>query len=99
MPAGEALGEDAAAAKQLLIKRVNGRQALFGELAPFHTNDIQAFEAGMQAADEAERNHVAAHAANAADHHLRSDPRELVHRRQPADEDEIADLAMAAERG
>src|SRR2546422_857386 len=35
---------------------------------------------------------------NTAAHHRRSDRGELVHRRQPADEDEIADLAMAAER-
>ena len=54
--------------------------------------------AGILAVDEPERNHVAAHAADAADHHLRPDPGELVHRRQPADEDEIADLAMAAQR-
>src|SRR6201999_2611150 len=49
------------------------------------------------AVHEPERNHVAAHAADAADHHLWSDPRELMHRGQPADENKIADLAMAAQ--
>src|SRR4029077_16685598 len=43
-----------------------------------------------------ERNDVAANAADPTDHHLRPYPRELMHRRQSADEDEIADLAMAA---
>ena len=60
---------------------------------------FEPFEARILAVDEAERDDVAAHAADAADHHLRSDPRELVHGRQAADEDEIADLAVAAERG
>ena len=35
---------------------------------------------------------------SAADHHLRADARELMHGGQPADENEIADLAMAAQR-
>ena len=91
-------GKDAGAVKQLLIERAYGRQPLLGELAALHADDVEAFEAGILAVDEAERNDVAAHAADAADHHLRPDPRELMHRRQPADEDEIADLAMAAQR-
>ena len=57
------------------------------------------FQCCILAVDEAERDDVAAHAADAADHRLRSDPRELMHGRQPADEDEIADLAVTAERG
>src|SRR6185369_4776214 len=56
-------------------------------------------ERSILAVDEAERNDVATHAANPADHHLRSNPRELVHGGQPANEDEIADLAVTAERG
>src|SRR6201999_1663519 len=49
--------------------------------------------------DQTKRNHVAAHAAAAADHHLRPDPRKLMHRGKAADKDEIADLAVAAKRG
>src|SRR6202011_2126522 len=62
-----------------------------------HADDVEAFETRILAVDEAERDHVAAHAADAADHHLRPDPGELMHRGQPADKDKIADLAVAAE--
>src|SRR5262249_34689945 len=37
--------------------------------------------------------------ADAADHHLPANARELVHGRKPADIDEIADLAVTAEGG
>ena len=84
--------------KQLLIERAHRGEPRLGELAPLHADDVEAFEAGILAVDEAERNDVATDAADAADHHLRPDPGELMHRGQPADEDEIADLAMAAER-
>src|SRR5437588_1418441 len=90
------LGKDAGAEKQLLIERAHGSEPRLGELAPLHADDVETFEARVLTVDEAERNDVTAHAADAADHHLRPNPRELVHRRQPADEDEIADLAMAA---
>src|SRR5882757_791771 len=95
---GQTLGKNTGAMKQLLIERPHSGEALLGELAALHADDVEAFEARILAVDEAERNDVAAHAADAADHHLRPDPRELVHRRQPADEDEVADLAMTAER-
>src|SRR5215468_4820103 len=95
----QTLGKDAGAVKQLLIKRAHGGKALLGELPALHADDVEALEHGIMAVGEAERNDVAAHAANAADHHLRSDPRELVHGRQPADIDEVADLAVAAECG
>src|SRR4051794_30980126 len=92
-------GEDPGAVKQLLIERAHGRQPRLGEFAPLHADDIEPLEARILAVDEAERDHVAAHATDPADHHLRPDPGELVHRRQAADEDEIADLAMAAQCG
>src|SRR4029077_1313449 len=92
----EPLGEDAGSVEQLLVERTHLGQPLFSELAALHADDVEAFEAGILAVDEAERNDVPAHAADAADHHLRPDPRELVHGGQAADEDEIADLAMAA---
>src|SRR5512140_2525466 len=91
-------GEYARAVKQLLIERTHRGKPLLGEFAPLHADNVQPLEAGILPVDEAERNHIAAHAANAADHHLRSDPGELVHCGQAADENEIADLAMAAER-
>src|SRR5207244_9492240 len=93
------LGKDARAVKQALIERAHFRQPLLGELAALHADDVQPFEARILAVGEPEWNDVAAHAADSADHHLRPDPRELVHGRQPADEDEIADLAVTAERG
>src|SRR5262245_43585503 len=94
----EAFGEDAWAVKQLLIESAHGGEALLGELAALHADDVEALERGILAVDHTERDDVAAHAADAADHHLRPDPGELVHRRQPADIDEITDLAVAAER-
>src|SRR5262249_42275948 len=90
--------EDAGTMEELLIEGAHGRETLLGELAPLHADDVEAFEHGILAVDEAKRDHVAAHAADAADHHLRPDPGELVHGRQPADVDEIADLAVPAER-
>ena len=92
------LGKDAGTVKQLLVERAHRRQPLPGELAALHADDVQPFEARILTVGEPEWNDVAAHAADAADHHLRSDPRELMHRGQPADEDEIADLAVTAER-
>src|SRR6202451_2004847 len=91
------LGEDAGSVKQFLIKRPHGGEPRAGELAPAHADDVEPFQSGVLAVDEAERDHVAADAADAADNHLRPDPRELVYRREAADEDKIADLAMAAE--
>src|ERR1700712_328427 len=92
------LGKDAGAVKQLLIERPHFGEALLGELAALHADDVEPFEARILAVGQTERNDIAAHAANAADHHLRPDPRELMHRRQPADEDEVADLAVTAQR-
>ena len=90
--------KDAGSVKQLLIERRTVASRSRVNLRRFMPMMLRPSNAGILAVDEAERNHVAAHAADAADHHLRPDPRELMHRRQPADEDEIADLAMAAER-
>src|SRR5207237_646709 len=75
------------------------RQLLSVGLGALHADDIEAFEARILAIDQPERNDVAANAADPADHYLGTNPRELVHRRQSADEDEISDLAMAAKRG
>src|SRR5207244_10452279 len=83
---------------QFLIEGADGGEALLGEFPAFHADDVEALERGILAVDEAERNDVAAHAREAADHHLRPDPRELVHGRQTADIDEVADLAVSAER-
>src|SRR5258708_17210162 len=85
--------------KQLLIERPYDGQSFARELATLHAHDVETLEAGILAVDEAERDHVAADAADAADHHLRPDPGELMHRGQPAYENKIADLAVATERG
>src|SRR6478752_4750617 len=50
------LGKDAGAVKQLLIERAHRGESRLGELAPLHTDDVEAFEAGILAVDEAERN-------------------------------------------
>src|SRR5882757_8586697 len=88
----------AGAMKQLLIERANQCEPLAGELAALHADDVEALERRVLAVDQTKWNHVAADATDATDHHLRSDPRELVHRRKPADKNEIANLAMAAQR-
>src|SRR3954447_2913989 len=94
----KAFGKQARSMKQLLIERAHHGEPLSRKFAAFHADDVEAFEHGILAVDQAERNDVAAHAADAAAHHLRSDPRVLMHREQPADEYKIADLAMAAQR-
>src|SRR5450631_3037225 len=92
-------GKNTGTVKQLLIERPHLGEPLARELAALHADQVEAFETGVLAVDEAERDHVAPHAADAADHDLRPDPGELMHRGQPADINEVANLAMAAERG
>ena len=75
-------GEHARAMKQLLIERPDHGEPLAREFAAPHADNVETFEAGILAVDEAEGNDIAANAADAADHHLRSDPRELMHGRQ-----------------
>src|SRR5438045_4714669 len=57
-------GKDARTVKQLLIESAHGGEPRLGEFAPLHANDVEAFEACILAVDEAERNDVAAHAAD-----------------------------------
>src|SRR5712672_3856862 len=94
----ETLGKDAGPVKQLLIKRSYHREALAGELAAFHADDVEADEARKLADRKAKRDHVAAHPGEPAHHHLRAHPAELMHRRQAADENKIADLGVAPQR-
>src|SRR5262245_40192338 len=75
------LGKDTGTVKQSLIERAHLRQPLFGELAALHADDVQPLEARILAVGNPEWNDVAAHAADAADHHLRPNPRELMHGR------------------
>src|SRR5258708_15427204 len=93
------LGENSGSVKQLLIERPYDGQSFARELAALPADDVEPFEAGILAVDEAERDHVAADAADAANHHLRPDPGELMHCGQPPYENKIADLAVATERG
>src|ERR1700676_4722826 len=92
------LSKDAGPVKQLLIESAHRGEPLARKFAAFHADDVEPLEAGILAVDETERNDVAAHAADAANHHLRPDPGELMHRGQPADVDKIADLAVTAQR-
>src|ERR1700722_2577177 len=89
-------GKNAGSVEQLLIERANRGQPFARELATLHADDVEAFEAGGLAGDKAERNHVAANPADSADHYLRTYSRELMHRRQTADENKITDLAVTA---
>src|SRR5437667_6957725 len=93
------LDENPGSMKQLLIERPYDGQSFARELATLHADDVETLETRVLTVDEAERDHVAADAADAADHHLRPDPGELMHRGQPAYENKIADHAVAAERG
>src|SRR5260370_19624122 len=93
----QTLGKDAGAVKQLLIKRSYHREALTGELAAFHADGVEADESSIMAARKAKRDHVTAHTGERAHHHLRPDPAELMHRRQAANENKIADLGVAAQ--
>src|SRR6266699_3659399 len=70
-------GKDAWSVKQLLIEGPYDCQSFARELATLHADDVETLEAGILAVDEAERDHVVADAADAADHHLRPDPGEL----------------------
>src|SRR5260370_9825872 len=94
----QTIGKDARALTQLNLKRTYQREALAGKLAAFHADEIETGENSILPARKAIRDHVAAHAGESADHHLRTHPAELMHCRQAAHENKIADLAVPAER-
>src|SRR4051794_27171742 len=94
----QAFGKGRGTMEKFLVERAYGRKPLLGEFAPLHTDQVEAFEHGILAVDEAERNDVVAHAAHAADHHIGTDAGELVNCGQAADIDGVTDLAMAAKR-
>src|SRR5258708_37489123 len=71
-------GKNAGAVKQLLIERTYSNEPLPRKAAAFHTDDVEAREAGILAVDQTKWNHVRANAAAAADHHLRPDPSGLL---------------------
>jgi hypothetical protein len=84
--------------KQLLVEGAHRGEPLAGEFTPLHADDVEAFEHRMLTARKPERNDVAAGARQPAHDDLRADPGELVHRRQPANIDVVADLGVATER-
>src|ERR1700761_8168939 len=94
----QTFGEHTRPVEQFWVEGAYGGEPLFGETAPLHADDVEAFQRGILAVDETKRDDVIAHTADATHHHLRADAGELMHRQQPADENEIADLAMTAER-
>src|SRR5215472_623847 len=94
----EPLGEMTGVEEEPLIGTPDRLDALARELSPLEADEIEAFEARVVAVGEPERDDVAAHAADAADHRERSDAGKLMHRREPADHDAVADLDVAAER-
>src|ERR1700727_2578504 len=49
----QSLGEDAGPVKQFLIKRPHGCEPRAGELAPAHADDVEPFQSGVLAVDEA----------------------------------------------
>src|ERR1700688_2438998 len=94
----EPFGKDSRGVEKLLIERPDGGQSFARKFAPFHPDDIETFETRVLAVDETVGNNVAANAADAADHGLRTNSGELMYRRQAADEDKIADFTMTAKR-
>src|SRR5260370_37771324 len=94
----QTLGKDAGAVKQLLIERPYHREALAGELAASHADNIEARETRVLATRKTKRDHVAAHAACGPDHGLKPDPDELMGGGEAAHKNKIADLAVTAER-
>src|SRR6476661_2749953 len=94
----QTIGEHARAVKQRLIERSYHRKTRAGESAALHPDDVEAGERAVLAAHQGERDHVAAHAGKRPDHHLRAHPAVLMDRRQAANENKIADLAMPAQR-
>src|ERR1700761_3240550 len=86
----EPFGKDPRSVEELLIKRPDDDQSFARKFAPFHPDDIETFETRILAVDEAKGNNVAANPADAANHGLRTNSRELVHGGQAADEDEVA---------
>src|ERR1700722_18259886 len=81
LPLVQPFGKNPGTMEEPLIERSHRGEPLPGEFAALHADDVETFEAGILSVDETERNDVAANAADAADHHLRPDPGELVHRR------------------
>ena len=72
--------------------------SFYGDVWRPHADDVETLESRILPVDQTIWNDVAAHTANAADHHLRTDAGELMHRGQPTQENEVTDLAMPAER-
>src|SRR5580698_1850787 len=91
-------GKDPGRFKQLLIERPDRGEPLTRKLAAFHADNVEAFETRILTVYKAIRNDVAANAADATDHGLLTNACELMHGRQAADENKIADLTMSAER-
>src|SRR3954452_12008065 len=84
------------AVKKLLIERAHRRDALAREFASLHSYDIKASQRSEATARKRKRDDVAANPGQPADHHLRTNPAELMHCGKTTDENKIADLALPA---
>ena len=74
------------------------RDALTRKAAPLQAFCIEATHLARVAFDHHERRHVLRDAALETRHRMRADLAELVHTRQPTDDDPIADLHMPGQR-
>src|SRR5665213_4120905 len=96
---GEPCRHVAVAEKNHPVGATHGANRIESETPPFHSQHVDAAEAREGAARQTEGDHVAAQAARPRAHRMAADARELMHASYAADEDEVSDDAMAAQRG
>src|SRR5262245_16539845 len=70
---------------------------VFAVPAPAHADHVEADQIRERALDEAERNHVGAHPAQANHHRALPDTHELTHRGLAAEHDKVADRHVTAQ--
>src|SRR5262245_66432688 len=70
---------------------------IFAVAAPAHADHIETDQICERALDEAERDHVGTHSAQADHHRALSDTYELTHRGLAAEHDKVADCHVTAQ--
>src|SRR6266851_3493008 len=95
----DAAREGALAEEQHPIGLAHRVNRIARKLPPLHSNHVQSRQLPDRPDDEPERNDVGTHSGQPGDHGMGADAAELMHGREPADEDVIPDDAMAAQGG
>ena len=91
------LAKGADAEEQRLVDAAEQMNIGFGKAAPAHADDVQSHQFGKRTLDQAERDHIGAHPAQAHDHRAFADAHELAHSGLAAEYDEVADLHVATQ--